>query len=201
MLQALRPAVVMTLLFTLLLGVAYPLAITGVAKVVAPNQAGGSLLTRDGVVVGSILVGQSFTESRYFQGRPSATSAPDPQDASKTIDAPYNAANSSGSNLGPTSQKLLDRVEADVDALRSADVSGAVPADAVTASASGLDPHVSPANALAQASRVAAERNLPLQQVRALVEAQTERRWLGLIGEPRVNILLLNLELDKIATR
>lgn len=200
MLQHLRPALVLTLLFTLLTGVAYPLAITGFAAVVFPQQAQGSLVKRDGNVVGSSLVGQAFTTDRYFHPRPSATSAADPMDASKTIEAPYNAANSSGSNLGPLSQKLIDRVAGDADRLKSAGARDA-PADAVTTSASGLDPDISPAFAALQVSRVASARGLPEERVRALVEARTEQRLFGLIGEPRVNVLLLNLALDEVQSR
>ena len=198
MLQHLRPALVMTLLFTLLVGLVYPLAMTGVATLVAPGRAGGSLVMRDGKPVGSELIGQAFTAPRYFHGRPSATSAPDPADPDKTIDAPYNAANSSGSNLGPTSQKLVDRVKADVDAFRKDTGATEIPADAVTTSASGLDPHVSPQTALLQVSRVAAARGLPEARVRGLVEAHVERPLLGILGVDRVNVLLLNMDLDKI---
>ena len=198
MLQHLRPALVLTLLFTLLLGLVYPLAMTGIAAVIAPGRAGGSLVTRDGKPVGSALIGQAFTSPRYFHGRPSATSAPDPADPDKTIDAPYNAANSSGSNLGPTSQKLVDRVKADADAFRLDTGAKTLPADAVTTSGSGLDPHVSPQTALLQVSRVAAARGLPEDRVRALVTAHVERPFLGFLGAPRVNVLLLNLDLDKM---
>jgi K+-transporting ATPase ATPase C chain len=164
-----------------------------------PGAANGSLILRDNKAVGSVLIGQNFASDKYFHGRPSATQAQDPahpDDSSKTIDAPYNAANSTGSNLGPTSQKLLDRVKADVDAKHAAGWSNPIPADAVTTSASGLDPHISPADARAQASRVAKARGLPEANVRDLVEASVENRWLGLIGEPRVNVLTLNLALD-----
>ena len=191
----LRPAIVMIVLFTLLTGLAYPLAITGFAQAALSGRANGSLVTRDGAIIGSALIGQSFTSDRYFHGRPSATSAPDPQDASKTVDAPYNAANSSGSNLGPTSQKLLDRIKASV-----ADLGGKpgvlVPADAVTTSASGLDPDISPAFAAMQAARVATARGLAVEQIEQLVSQATERPTLGLFGESRVNVLRLNLALD-----
>jgi K+-transporting ATPase ATPase C chain len=197
MIQHLRPAIVLMALFTLMTGIAYPLAITGLAAVIAPDAAHGSLRLRDGVVVGSELIGQNFSTPRYFHPRPSATSAPDPADASKTVDAPYNADNSSGSNLGPLSQKLVDRVQGDVEALRSEGVA-AVPADAVTTSGSGLDPHVSPATALMQAPRVARERHLPEGRVRDLVQANVEGPLFGLVGEPRVNVLLLNLALDRL---
>jgi K+-transporting ATPase ATPase C chain len=198
MLQHLRPAIVLMALFTLLTGVAYPLAITGLAAIVAPGAAQGSLVTRDGVVVGSELIGQNFSAPRYFHPRPSATSAPDPADASRTIDAPYNGANSSGSNLGPLSQKLIERVKGDVAALRTDGVAAPIPGDAVTTSGSGLDPHVSPATALMQVPRVARERNLPEDRVRGLVEAHVSSPLFGLLGEPRVNVLLLNMALDQV---
>src|SRR5450631_642669 len=160
MLNQIRPAIVMIVFFTVLTGLIYPLAITGVAQVAMRSSADGSLIAKDGAVVGSALIGQNFTSERYFHGRPSATNTPDPKDATKTIDAPYNAANSSGSNLGPTSQKLIDRVKADVAALGGS-AAKPVPADAVTTSASGLDPHISPAFARLQVARVAAARNVP----------------------------------------
>jgi potassium-transporting ATPase KdpC subunit len=200
MLSQIRPAIVLLILFTALTGLAYPLAITGIAQVLMPNQANGSLLSNaGGQPVGSALIGQNFVADKYFHGRPSATQAQDPahpDDSSKTIDAPYNAANSVGSNLGPTSQKLIDRVKADVAARRTAGATGAIPADAVTTSASGLDPHISPENAFAQVAAVAKARNLTEDKVRALVEANVEGRALGLIGEPRVNVLRLNMALD-----
>ncbi|MFT4077720.1 potassium-transporting ATPase subunit KdpC [Rhodomicrobium sp.] len=197
MLATLRPALVMILFMTALTGIAYPLAVTSLSQAVFPERANGSLLTRDGHVVGSALIGQTFTSERYFQGRPSATVAPDPADPSKTVSAPYNAANSAGSNAGPTSKTLVDRVQTGVADYRQANGSaGPVPADAATTSASGLDPHISPANAAAQVERVATARNLPPARVRALVEAATEERTLGFLGERRVNVLLLNLALD-----
>jgi potassium-transporting ATPase KdpC subunit len=198
MLQHLRPAIVLILLLSALTGLVYPLAVTGVAQVVLPFQANGSLIEKDGAVVGSALIGQWFKSDRYFHARPSATTDTDPNDSTKTIDAPYNAANSSGSNLGPTSQKLVDRVKADVEAWRAKAGSSPVPADAVTTSASGLDPHVSPQTALGQVASVAKARGLPEDQVRALVEAAVQRPFLGLIGEPRVNVLRLNLALDRL---
>lgn len=195
MLAHLRPAAVTLTLFVALLGVAYPLAITVVAEAAMPRQAGGSLVRKDGAVIGSALIGQAFASDRYFHSRPSATSAPDPNDSSKTVDAPYNAASSSGSNLGPTSQKLIDRVAGDVKAMKeSGGVS--IPADSVTTSGSGLDPHISPENAANQIARVARARNAPVARIRELVTAQTEGRLLGIIGEPRVNVLALNLALD-----
>jgi potassium-transporting ATPase KdpC subunit len=198
MLAQLRPAIMMIILFSALTGLAYPLAITGIAQLMFTGKANGSVIERNGKVVGSALIGQSFTSDRYFHGRPSATSAPDPADPSKTIDAPYNAANSSGSNLGPTSKKLVDRVGSTIETELEAGYSDVFVADAVTTSASGLDPHISPQFALAQVRAVAKARNLSESRVRALVEAKTEQRWLGLIGEPRVNVLLLNLALDEV---
>ena len=187
MIAQLRPALTSLLLLTLITGVAYPLLITGVAQAVFPYQANGSLIVRDGTVVGSALIGQPFDDPRYFWGRPSATSP-----------FPYNAAASSGSNLSPTSPALVAAVQARVDALRAADPGNpaSVPVDLVTASASGLDPHVSPAAALYQASRVARARRMAPEAVRALVERHVEGRLLGMLGEPRVNVLALNLALD-----
>lgn len=198
MIQHLRPAVVMLALFTLLTGVLYPLSVTGLAQAFFPDAANGSLVRNGGAVVGSRLIGQSFADERYFQPRPSATSAPDPQDSSKTVDAPYNAGNSSGSNFGPLSKKLVDRVTADVASLKSAGVEGAVPADAVTTSASGLDPHISPRNAELQLTRVAKARGLSEAQLRGVVDSHIEGRLFGVLGEPRVNVLLLNLALDRL---
>jgi potassium-transporting ATPase KdpC subunit len=196
MLQHLRPALVLIVLFSVLTGLVYPLAITGIAQVVMPYQANGSVIRQDGVVIGSALIGQWFKSDRYFHPRPSATSETDPNDSTKTIDAPYNAANSSGSNLGPTSQKLVDRVKGGVEAWRALAGASPVPADAVTTSASGLDPHISPATALGQVTSVAKARGLPEDRVRALVESAIEGRAVGLIGEPKINVLRLNLALD-----
>ena len=200
MLSQIRPAIVLLALFTLLTGLAYPLAITGVAQALLPYQANGSLLQVGGNPVGSELIGQNFAADKYFHSRPSATQTQDPahpDDPTKTIDAPYNAANSTGSNLGPTSQKLLDRVKADVDPKHAAGWT-AIPADSVTTSASGLDPHISPENAIAQIAAVAKARNLPVDKVRALVDANIEGRAFGLVGEPRVNVLRLNMALDAL---
>lgn len=193
--QQMRIAVLMTIVLTVLTGIAYPLAITAVAQVAFPFQANGSLIERNGQVVGSELIGQPFTEPRYFHPRPSATVNAD----DSTVDQPYNAANSGGSNLGPTYQKLIDTVKDRADAYReenrlSADAP--VPVDAVTASASGLDPHITPANAAIQVARVARERGLPAARVQQLVDQYTEGRTLGFLGEPRVNVLRLNLALD-----
>jgi K+-transporting ATPase ATPase C chain len=197
MIVHLRPALVLMALMIALTGLAYPLAVTGIAQLTLSGPANGSLIARNGSVVGSALIGQPFTSDRYFQPRPSATSAPDPQDSTKTVDAPYNAAGSGGSNLGPTSQKLVDRVKDDVDRLQAAGATS-VPADAATASGSGLDPHVSPDTANLQIARVAQARGLPEQQVRALVARETEGRLFGILGEPRVNVLKLNLALDAL---
>jgi K+-transporting ATPase ATPase C chain len=188
----------MTLLFTLLTGLAYPLAITAIAQLAMSAHANGGMIARDGKVVGSTLIGQYFASNRYFHGRPSATSAPDPSDETKTVDAPYNAANSSGSNLGPTSKKLVDRVNAAIEAEFAAGRIDLVAADAVTTSASGLDPHISPQFALAQVPAVAKARNISEERVRAAVEAKVEGRLLGVIGEPRINVLLLNIALDEL---
>ena len=190
----LRPAIVLVLLFTLLLGGAMPLLFTSVAGIVVPFQAGGSLIERDGKVIGSALLGQNFTSEKYFQLRPSATTNPDPNDATKTVAAPYDASSSGASNLAPTSKALIDRVTEDVKKLGPAPV----PADAVTTSASGLDPDISPANALRQVAGVAKARGLPEAKVRALVLANTQEPFLGLIGEARVNVLKLNLALDAL---
>jgi potassium-transporting ATPase KdpC subunit len=199
MLKEIRPAIVLLVALTVITGLAYPLAITGMAGVLFPYQAQGSMIERDGVVVGSELIGQSFADDKYFHGRPSATNTPDPNDPTKNVDAPYNAANSGGSNLGPTSKVLADRLQGDVDKLKAENPSAPVPVDLVTTSASGLDPHISPAAALFQVPRVAKARNLPQDSVRALVEEKTESRLLGLLGEPRVNVLALNMALDRAA--
>jgi K+-transporting ATPase ATPase C chain len=196
-----RPAITFIITLTLITGVAYPFAMTGIAKVIFPAQAAGSLIERDGKVIGSSLIGQVFTEEKYFQGRPSATSAPDPKDPTKTVDAPYNAANSSGSNLGPTSKALIERITADVEKLKNENPSARVPTDLVTASGSGLDPHISPEAALFQVPRVAKARDMSEDNVRKLVQDHIESRILGIFGEPRVNVLLLNLALDRLVAR
>jgi K+-transporting ATPase ATPase C chain len=198
MLKEIRPAMVVLVLLTVITGLAYPLAMTGIAGTIFPSQAQGSLIEKDGKVIGSALIGQAFENDKYFHGRPSATLGPDPKDATKTVAAPYNAANSMGSNLGPTSKVLADRLKEDVAKLKAENPNAAVPVDLVTTSGSGLDPDVSPAAALFQVPRVAKARGLPEQNVRALVEAQTEGRTFGLLGEPRVNVLKLNLALDAL---
>lgn len=197
--REIRPAIVVLVALTVITGLAYPLAMTGIAGLIFPSQAQGSLVVREGMVVGSSLIGQEFKSDRYFHGRPSATTAPDPNDATKTVPAPYNAANSGGSNLGPTSKALADRVAEDVKALQAENPAAAVPADLVTTSGSGLDPDISPAAALFQVPRVAKARNMSEDQMRQLVAAHTEGRTLGIFGEPRVNVLALNLDLDRAA--
>jgi potassium-transporting ATPase KdpC subunit len=201
MLREIRPAIILLLALTLITGLVYPLAMTAIAGVIFPKQAQGSLIERDGKVVGSALIGQEFKDDKYFHGRPSATSAPDPADATKTVSAPYNAANSGGSNLGPTSKALSDRVKEDVDKLKAENPSAAAPIDLVTTSASGLDPDISPEGALFQVPRVAKARNLPEDRVRRLVTESTQGRLAGLLGEPRVNVLALNLALDGVASK
>lgn len=201
MLNHLRPALVLLGLLTLLTGVAYPFAMTGVAQALFPAQANGGLVERNGQVIGSSVMGQSFTSDRYFRSRPSATVAADPADPSKTVAAPYNAANTGGSNYGPTSKALIERVRADVAEQKAENPSAPVPMDLVTASASGLDPHLSPEAALFQVGRVAKARGLPEEEVRALVASAVEPRTFGLLGEPRVNVLALNLALDKLGAR
>jgi K+-transporting ATPase ATPase C chain len=201
MLRELRPAFVILVALTLLTGLAYPLAITGIAGVLFPTQAQGSLIERDGKVVGSALIGQQFADAKYFHGRPSATLGPDPADATKTVPQPYNASNSAGSNLGPTSKALSERLAADVEALKAENPNSPVPVDLVTTTASGLDPDISPEAALFQVPRVAKARGLTEDRVRKLVTERTEGRLAGLLGEPRVNVLALNLALDAAAPK
>jgi potassium-transporting ATPase KdpC subunit len=198
MLREIRPAIVLVVILTLITGLVYPLVMIGIAEVIFPTQAQGSLVEVDGKVVGSALIGQEFTSDKYFHGRPSATTAPDPNDSSKTVPAPYNAANSGGSNLGPTNKALIDRVKADVDKLKAENPSMPVPIDLVTTTGGGLDPHITPEAAMFQVPRVAKARNLPEDRVRELVNAHVEGRLLGLLGEPRVNVLALNLALDGV---
>ena len=201
MLREFRPAIIIVVMLTLITGLAYPLAMTAIAGAIFPKQAQGSLIEKDGKVVGSALIGQEFKDDKYFHGRPSATTAPDPADSTKTVPAPYNAANSGGSNLGPTSKALNDRVKEDVDKLKAENPSAPVPIDLVTTSASGLDPDISPEGALFQVARVAKARNMPEDRVRALVTENTQGRFAGLLGEPGVNVLALNLALDAAAAK
>jgi potassium-transporting ATPase KdpC subunit len=201
MLKEIRPAIVFVVALTLITGLVYPLAITGIAQALFPYQAGGSLVERDGKVVGSALIGQAFTSDDYFHGRPSATTAPDPNDPTKTVPAPYNAANSGGSNLGPTNKALIDRVRADAEKLKKENPQAQVPVDLVTTSGSGLDPDISPEAAYFQVPRVAKARKLSEDSLRELVMQNTEERTIGLFGEPRVNVLALNLALDRMAPR
>jgi potassium-transporting ATPase KdpC subunit len=196
MLREIRPAIILLLALTLITGLAYPLAMTAIAGIAFPQQAEGSLIERDGKVVGSALIGQEFKSDKYFHGRPSATTAPDPSDSTKTVSAPYNAANSGGSNLGPTSKALNDRIKEDVEKRKAENASMPVPVDLVTTSASGLDPDISPEAALFQVPRVAKVRSLPEDKVRQFVTDHMQGRFAGLLGEPRVNVLALNLALD-----
>jgi len=201
MLREIRPAIVLLLVLTAITGLAYPLAMTGIASAIFPAQANGSLIEKDGKVIGSALIGQEFKDDKYFHGRLSATLAPDPNDSTKTVSAPYNAANSGGSNLGPTSKALADRLKEDVDKLKAENPNAAVPVDLVTTSASGLDPDISPAAAQFQVPRIAKARNMPEDAVKQLVASNVQGRFLGLLGEPRVNVLALNLALDRIAAK
>ncbi len=201
MLKEIRPAIVFIVALTLITGLAYPLAMTEIAQYLFPRQAQGSLIERDGKVVGSALIGQEFTSDRYFHGRPSATTTPDPNDSSKSVPLPYNAANSGGSNLGPTNPDLKDRIEKSVAALKQENPQAQVPVDLVTTSGSGLDPEISPDAAYFQAPRIAKARNLSEDHVRQLVADNVEGRLAGFIGEPRVNVLALNLALDRAAPR
>jgi potassium-transporting ATPase KdpC subunit len=201
MLKEVRPAAVLLAALTVITGLLYPLVMTGVAQVLFPRQANGSLVEQNGRIVGSALIGQLFTGEGYFHGRPSATNTPDPNDATKTVDLPYNAANSGGSNLGPTNKALIDRVKGDVEKLKLQNPRAAVPIDLVTTTASGLDPHITPEGAMFQVPRVAKARNLPEDRVRGLVSEHIEGRTFGLLGEPRVNVLSLNMALDRATAR
>jgi K+-transporting ATPase ATPase C chain len=200
MLRQIRPAIVMIVVMTVITGLIYPLGMTGIAQLVFPHQANGSLIEKDGQVIGSELIGQNFTDDKYFHGRPSATTEPDPKDPTKTVPVPYAADNSAGSNLGPTSQALIDRVKDDAEKLKAENPSTPIPVDLVTTSASGLDPDITPAAAEFQVPRVAKARNLPEDKVRALVADMTQDRFLGVLGEKRVNVLKLNVALDTLAS-
>jgi K+-transporting ATPase ATPase C chain len=199
--REIRPAIVFIVALTLITGLLYPLVMTGLAQIFFPRQANGSLIVKDGKIVGSELIGQVFSSDGYFHGRPSATNTPDPNDPTKTVDAPYNAANSGGSNFGPTNKALIDRVKADVDKLKAENSSAPLPIDLVTTSGGGLDPHITPEAAYFQVPRVAKARSLPEDRVRQLVNEHVEGRTLGLLGEPRVNVLALNLALDRAAAK
>jgi K+-transporting ATPase ATPase C chain len=201
MLKEIRPALVVLAALTLITGIVYPLAMTGIGQLVFPHQANGSLIERGNVVVGSALLGQNFADAKYFHPRPSATTEPDPKDPTKTVPVPYAADNSGASNLAPTAKALADRVKDDVAKLKAENPGQPVPADLVTTSASGLDPDISPEAALFQVPRVAKARNLSEDAVRALVADNTEGRLLGVIGEARVNVLALNLALDQAAAK
>ena len=198
MLKQIRPAILMIVVMTVITGLAYPLAMTGVAGLIFPHQADGSLVERDGKVIGSTLIGQNFTAETYFHGRPSATTDTDPADSTKTVPAPYNAQNSGGSNAGPTSKALLDRVKDDAAKLAAENPAAPVPVDLVTTSASGLDPDITPAAALFQVPRVAKARKLTEDRVRQLVTDHVQGRLFGIIGEDHVNVLALNMALDAL---
>ncbi|HEY1748375.1 MAG TPA: K(+)-transporting ATPase subunit C [Xanthobacteraceae bacterium] len=197
--REIRPAVVVLVALTVITGLVYPLAITGIAELIFPFQAQGSLIERNGHVIGSALIGQNFTSDKYFHGRPSATTTADPNDATMTVAAPYNAVSSGGSNLGPSNKALIDRVKDEIEKLKRENPATSVPADLVTTSASGLDPEISPEAALFQAPRVAKARNLTENRVRQLVADHVEDRFIGVLGEPRVNVLKLNLALDDLS--
>jgi potassium-transporting ATPase KdpC subunit len=199
--REIRPAIVLVVALTLITGLIYPLAMTGIAQVLFPRQANGSLIWQDGKVLGSALIGQLFTADKYFHGRPSATTMPNPNDATKTVDAPYNAANSGGANLGPTNNALIARVAGDVKKLKAENPEAAIPIDLVTTSGGGLDPHISPEAAFFQVPRVAKARNMSEDRVRELIVQHLEGRMLGLLGEPRVNVLALNMALDRATAR
>ena len=197
MLREIRPAIVLVVALALITGLIYPLAMTGIAQVLFPRQSNGSLIEQNGKIVGSALIGQQFSGAGYFHGRPSATTAPDPNDATKTVEAPYNAANSVGSNLGPTNKALVERVKADVEKLKEGNPKSTIPIDMVTTSGGGLDPHITPEAAIFQAPRVAKARGLPEARVLQLIGEHIDGRVLGFIGEPRVNVLALNMALDR----
>jgi len=201
MLSEIRPAILMIVVMTILTGLVYPLGMTGIAQVVFARQANGSLVVHDGQVIGSMLIGQNFTSDKYFHPRPSATTEPDPKDPTKTVPVPYAADNSTGSNLAPTAQPLIDRVKADAEALHKENPSAPIPVDMVTTSASGLDPDITPAAALFQAPGVAKARGLDEARVKQLIADNTTGRTWGVLGEPHVNVLALNLALDAIPAK
>jgi len=199
MIKEIRPAIILIVALTLITGLVYPMVTTGLAYIFFPHQAQGSMIAKDGKVIGSELIGQQFAGDQYFHGRPSATTAPDPKDPSKTVESPYNAANSGGSNMGPTNKALIERIKGDVEKLVTENPGASVPQDLVTTSGSGLDPHISPEGALFQVPRVAKARGRSEDRVRQLVAEHTEGRLFGILGEPRVNVLALNLALDRSA--
>jgi potassium-transporting ATPase KdpC subunit len=201
MLKQIRPAIMMIVVMTVITGLAYPLAMTGIAQVIFPHQANGSLIEQDGKVIGSELIGQDFKSDKYFHGRPSATTEPDPKDPTKTVPVPYAADNSSASNLAPTSQALVDGVKDAAAKLHAENPTAPVPVDLVTNSASGLDPDITPAGALFQVPRVAKARGLSPERVSQLVNDNIQERFLGVLGEPRVNVLKLNLALDALGAK
>jgi len=198
MLRQIRPAIMMIVVMTVITGLVYPLGMTGIAQLLFPHQANGSLIEKGDAVIGSELIGQNFADDKYFHGRPSATTEPDPNDPTKTVPVPYAADNSAGSNLGPTSQVLIDRVKDDAEKLKTENTSTPIPVDLVTTSGSGLDPDITPAAAEFQVPRVAKARNLAPDKVRSLVTEMTQDRLLGILGEKRVNVLKLNLALDQL---
>jgi len=201
MLKQIRPAILMIVVMTVLTGLIYPLGMTGIAQLVFPRQANGSLIEKDGKTIGSALIGQDFESDKYFHGRPSATTEPDPKDPTKTVSVPYAADNSSGSNLGPTNQALIDGVKDAAGKLAAERPNTPIPVDLVTASASGLDPDITPAAALFQVPRVAKARGLAQDRVSQLVDDNTQGRFLGILGEPHVNVLKLNLALDALGAK